>query len=591
MAKGDDKLVEKFRDWFDADTQTRNQDWRTRGWESVKFYAGQQWDAEVVQELAKDNRPALTINKVMPTVHVPCGYQRRNRSEVRLFARKGGTEPIARLGTELIKHAIDSSSGHFEISDVFRDGLVTGMGFLAVDVVFEDDPVNGDVIVSRVSPFDVVGDELNFETDLDKGNHLFRMRWVERDWAKAMYPKVTKAKWLDMDNAESWDEAAVPDDRDEDTYAALESLGIGRGSKLEEARDKRQYRFVDIWWKTPHNVVLAIGVGEDGAPLVIRTKDDKEAAKLEGEGARLVPRVIQVLNKAVLSGDMILEQTVDPFKGINRFPVMRYSPFAVEGLPLGIVDNIKDPQRELNKRRSQALHHLNMVAHSGWDANNLGPTALKNLEDFGTKPGAIIDTTGGTLKPITPQPLSTGHITMSELAARDMEEISGVNPDLTGTNPSSNESGRARLIRQEAGLMVTQIAFDNFNRTLEKMGSFAWDLIRRSEIYSDEEIQAILQEDTLQHFTDEQGNNADFSAMRDWRNSNYGVRVERSPHSPTAKSETSEEMLRMREAGIGIPDDLVVEASELPNKEKVIQRIREVQQAALQAAQAQGAKQ
>jgi hypothetical protein len=54
----------------------------------------------------------------------------------------GGTKAIAELGSALIKHGMESCNGYDAASDCFRDGVITGKGWITVDQVYDRDPIN-----------------------------------------------------------------------------------------------------------------------------------------------------------------------------------------------------------------------------------------------------------------------------------------------------------------------------------------------------------------------------------------------------------------------------------------------------------------
>jgi len=308
---------------------------------------------------------------------------------------------------------------------------------------------------------------------------------------------------------------------------------------------------------------------------------------------RLVERISPVLHQVVVVGDTVLEQKEDPLEGIVRFPFFRYCPYWVDGFVFGVVENLKGAQRELNKRRSQVLHNANQTANSGWKVAKKGnDEAMRKLEQYGSTPGVTLDESdyGGKLDKIEPNKLDQAHFLLAEKAGDDIKEISGVNPDLTGTNPHASESGKARIVRQTAGLMVSEIVFDNFDRTQAGVGEFLWEIIRTSDVYSEQEITAVAQESSLKDFlrTDEATGEVvvDLSPLRNWDQGRYGVRVAAGKAAPTVRIAQFEQMLEAVKAGLPIPARFLIELSDLPNKEQILEELR-----ALSQTQAKGAAQ
>jgi len=244
---------------------------------------------------------------------------------------------------------------------------------------------------------------------------------------------------------------------------------------------------------------------------------------------------------------------------------------------MGVLDNLKEPQRLLNKRESQSLHILNTSAHSWWKiANSSDKKAVRDLRQNGSKPGFIADKSkfGGEIEQGDPRPYDQGYSIEAAKAAESIRSISGVNTALVEKSGEAKESGRAKFLRQEAGLTISETIFDNALRTETKMGTFMWEVIRNSDIYSQEEVAAVVQEQDLKQFMTPDG--LDLSAMKSMALGRYGVRMLRSPNMPTIRRANFETMLEAIKEGIPIPPEFLIALSEFPNKEEIIQFLRKV---------------
>jgi len=595
----DTELVEKIKEWYQGDTEI-NREWVKRAQESFRFYTGmQQWDPQVVGALKASARPALTINRILSTVHMPCGYQRRNRSDLKLYARKGGTVPIAELGTALIKHTMDTSRGEYELSDSFQDGAICGKGWLSLDLDYTNDPLHGDFVIRRESPFDILEDQTNQHYDVNKGMRVFKTWWWDKKEVELTYPRV---KTEDLENAmqaPEWGNERVEPEKDWMDYEPHEYTAnqMNEGPTDDRLLSKVKYLVKEIWFKEYDRVTFLVHVPTLTLKRIQKDQAEKAAAIIKandlGDDYRIIDRIAPVMHKVVCVGDMILEKTEDPLDGIIAFPFFRYCPFWANGYAFGLVDNVKEPQEELNKRRSQVLHAANMTINAGMKVGSAAnKKAIAELEQMGSHPGKIWDLSkfGGVLEAIDPPKLDAAHFKLAEQAADDIKEISGVNSDLLGTDPRASESGKARMVRQEAGLMVNEVMFDNLDRTQSDLGEHLWERVRRSDVYSEQEILAVVPDATLKHFmvrgADGQpvldfatGKPAmDFSKIRQWRTGRYGVKVDRGAQSPTMRMAQFETILEARKAGVMIPDEMIFEMGDFPNKERLIEASRQMRQ-------------
>ena len=595
QAKTETDTIDMLKDWYQG-AAVADGEWRKQALESYQFYTGiRQWDPDIVAALEKAGRPALTINRILPTINLLCGHQRQSRSDITLYARKGGTAPVAALGTELIKHTMDGCLGQYQLSDAFADGLICGKGWIETEVVYTEDPDTGELEVRKVSPFSMLEDQANLAYDLNRGSFVFKVYWMDRRELELQYPK----KAADLPAAtEASDWAGEGRQVEDDRLDYEETAGIEGGGETDEDRHGRQYRVRECWYKRYERVLSLVHL----PTMNLRRLKKRDVPTVKAaiirqpelrQEFRLVERISPVLHQVVVVGDTVLEQKEDPLEGIVRFPFFRYCPYWVDGFVFGVVENLKGAQRELNKRRSQVLHNANQTANSGWKVAKKGnDEAMRKLEQYGSTPGVTLDESdyGGKFDKIEPNKLDQAHFLLAEKAGDDIKEISGVNPDLTGTNPHASESGKARIVRQTAGLMVSEIVFDNFDRTQAGVGEFLWEIIRTSDVYSEQEITAVAQESSLKDFlrTDEATGEVvvDLSPLRNWDQGRYGVRVAAGKAAPTVRIAQFEQMLEAVKAGLPIPARFLIELSDLPNKEQILEELR-----ALSQTQAKGAAQ
>ena len=235
---------------------------------------------------------------------------------------------------------------------------------------------------------------------------------------------------------------------------------------------------------------------------------------------------------------------------------------------MGVVQNLTGPQEEVNKRRSQFLHNLNQTANSGFKVKKILNNYDRHLAKFGSTPGVVLDESkaGGSIERIEPAPLSQGHIRASEMSADEMKEISGANHNLMGqVMESITESGRAIELRQAQGMKVVEVVFDNFARTQKLMATGLVDMIRFTDVYTDDEIRAVVAE------SDEA---IDLSQLKSRKVGKYGISVQAASSSPTMRYAN---FMSLMEIARMYPDrvsaEAVIEQSNLVDKEKLVEQL------------------
>lgn len=556
--------VEKLKQFF-KDSEDGTREWRQRASVGKKFFIGGegQWDPQDIAKLKAEGRPFLTINEIAPVVRIVSGYQRQNRMDIKVLPRRGGSRAIAQTLTELAKHAIDSNNAAYHDSMMFLDGLITGKGWLGMDVDYSYDLVNGDLSIFRVSGFDMYEDPNAKEYDLnDSGRFISRCFWWDKEIVDQMYPEIEKQTGQALADINP-EEGDVRVTQEEDTYRD--------GETSDELNRKHQYRCKEFYWKTWEKKTVSVNI-QTGQVVTIPTAKHialfKKLARL-GQPIKVIDRVVPVLHRATMVGNMLVNQKDDPFNGITTFPYFRFCPYWVDGYIFGMVDDLLDPQREVNKRRSQILHHLNSSANSGWEYEDgaLSKEDEENLKDFGSTPGVNIKYKKGFNKPekISPTTLSEGHLILAKEGENDIKKVSGVNADMLGLPQEKRESGVMMNMRQRQGQLSTEILNDNYRYTKKIYGTALVEVIRMTDLYSDEEIKMVLSESKIP---------PDMQALKNLKTGRYSVTVGESTTSPTIRMANLAILLDAFKQGVPIPLDLIIEQSDLPNKEEIISRIK-----------------
>jgi len=539
-------LVREY--WKHADEGLRDEFARMQ--KGFAFYVGDQWDSADLEKLYIEKRPALTINLILPIINLISGIQRQGRQDITVVARKGGLKKLASAFTQILRHCMDMTDADYETADCFLDGVVGNKGWLNLGVDHTEDPVYGDLAVRKVSPFDMREDPDTKEYDLNKsGKFVIRDSWLDKQALLLNFPQ----KEADL------------------TSGGLELNPTSGDVVGDSERGNLRWRLRECWHRTYEKRIILINTAT-GTMKTIRPEslDLAKAVVLAAKRKWAIKDwVVPVLNKTVTAGNLVLEDILDPYHGVTNFPYYRFCPYWVDGYVMGVVQNLVGPQQEVNKRRSQALHNLNQTANSGFKVKKVLNNYDRHLAKFGSTPGVVLDESkaGGKIERIEPAPLSEGHLTASQISADDMKEISGANFDLLGQIVEGhNESGKAIELRQSQGMKVVEVVFDNFARTQKLMALGIVDMVRHTNVYSDEEIRAIVAE---------QNEDIDINLLKDRKIGRYGIKIASSSSSPTAryaKFMSIMEIARMYPDQIG--PEVLIENSDIPNKEEILQKVK-----------------
>lgn len=474
--QGDVRTANQMKDWFqrawDADTK-----YRTAADEDFKFFNSDQWDPADLALLKEDRRPALTINRIKKQVQLIVGFERQNRFDIRVRPRgeEATDSELAQMLTDMVKFVMDTGGVDYELSDAFKEGMIGGRGWLLPSISFQADPTSGEPRFEQASWREVLKDPASHRYDLTDAQYMIRHRWLSRWQLENLYPhkkaQIARASFH-ADQAES--------DKP------------GSQSLFYDSKEKR-FRVIETWWRKPRRVTYAYDRTSGRFALFGGTADDRNriASKFP---VQFVDRVVQDIKVTVTLGvgGVVLEDKPTPF---TQAPIDRMLPFIpyvadeADGVTRGLVRDLKDPQRETNKRRSQYLHMINTSAVPGWIGDKGAVDNPATFEKTVSRPGfAVWKNTGKALDRVDPARIPVEFFKLDDESRQDMFDI-GVNPDLLGvesTAASDRTSGRAILLRQQTGQVVLGAFFDNLRRTRQLLGTWIVALIQ--QLFTDAKV-------------------------------------------------------------------------------------------------------
>lgn len=547
-------------------------DWRDAAREDLEFYAGIQWGTEEVDKLRRAKRPALTINKIRPMVNLLSGYQRLNRYEPDFLPRTADDLEKAKVAKGVTKYILDKAMFDSVESDAAVRTWLTGRGWY--HVYWEHDWRSGqsDLAIKSISPFDIYLDPECTHDDLSDAEYIAHARWVSKEKVKRIYPEA----------ADTVDGIISRYDQDEE---ALEHIGT---EPLWYTTDLQKCRLVTMWYR--HYERDTVYVLPDGTEIPSDQMDD-----LLREVAQPKPLYRQSIRCATFVGDLLLEDIESPYKH-NRFPYVLVTAYWLgEGdIPAGLVRDLKDPQRELNKRRSQLTHILNTMANRGWltRRGSLTPDQKQRLEMAGSTPGAVLEYEGDKPEPFATDSIPTTFFQTDAQNTNDIREISGINEAMLGMAPAS-QSGRAKELDQRQAVTSITLLFDKLRTAKLRMLRLLWggegNVGLIPQFFTEPKVFRIISDAGQPEFVgvnqpvqagiDPLTGQAVTTLMNDLSTFEFDMIITDTPATPSQRVAAFYALLEMVKSGIPVPPDMVIEASDLPQKEELKARMQAAQQA------------
>lgn len=542
------------------------------------FYRGDQWDESDVAALDAEGRPALTINTVLPTVNTVLGEQSTRRADVQFKPRRGGEEAVAHTLTKLYMQIADNNKLDWVEQQVFSDGLILdGRGYFDVRIDFSDH-VEGEIRITAKDPLDILIDPDAKESDPKTWNEVFETKWMTLDEIEELYGKK-KAEELRFiaENGNGYGRDSI--EYEENRYGDLDSTDDYLGAGIpgdDEYRNVRALRVIERQHKRMTRVMCFVDPETGDARDVPEPWSESKAKKFAKQyGLNLIRKVKRKVRWTVTCDKVVLHDDWSPY---NDFTVVPYFAYFRRGRPFGMVRNLLSPQEQLNKIASQELHIVNTTANSGWmvESGSLVGMSSDDLEEHGAETGLVLEYNRGSTPPVKIQPnqIPTGLDRISQKAALNIKAISGINDSMLGTD-SAEVSGVAIQAKQNRGAIMIQVPLDNLRKTRQYLAEKILDLIqtfyteRRVIMITNEEDPLKPREPMVVNEMTPEG-----QIINDLTIGEYDVVIATAPARDSFDEVQFAEALNLRQVGVAIPDDAIIEYSHLARKQELAKRIR-----------------
>lgn len=477
--KTDKEKIAKFKQWF-RQSHDATERWRELAIESRQFVANQQWSQADIDRLHSQRRPRLTINKILAAILFKSGMQRQQRTKVKLLPFEGGDSRMAELMGALLEYVGNCSRERKIDSQVFTDMIVTGLGFWKVILDFDDDP-EGDIKWERIDPLAVFWDPNCFDAGWEKAEYVIHASWWSLEAAQAQWPEHKEeirkqfGEWLGGESASG------------SGYGNLAAGGEMAGDSNAPQRlwwDKgtQKIRVIEVWYTKRTKVTVVFNT------LTKDTTADEEAVKIAREEVKknpelkdtlkFYPRSVKTIHVAQVLNDIMLDNAESPYTP-NVFPIFPTVGYYFWKEPLGDVEYMKDPQREKNKRRSTMVEMVQRMPHSGFFNKMVGGAKTKDLEEFATGNGAVVNYQDVPPEPIRSPDLPQTLVFLDAKSDAEVRDVVNVTNELLGNNTQRTVSGRAIEARQRSGGITQEPMLDSFEEAKEPAVKFLIGVIQQ----------------------------------------------------------------------------------------------------------------
>ena len=563
-------IKKQMEDFYDS-SSAANIDFQNEASIDSRFEAGDQnVYFELHPEIPSAFRKQFGFNRIKRITNMISGFQRKNRKSTIVVPVENGDQETADQYSKIMSHINRKNQVLETVSDSFHGALISGMSLLNVWIDFRDDPVSGSLKVDNCAYNTFLIDPYFKRTDLSDCNNIWKRSFLNKKQIISLMPDRKTEIELLANNVGS---SAKNDGKFNFMPEAQNITQTGSNNLMTYD----EYYYMDTRKQT---LLIDSTTGE-----TMEWANDTEVGERElAEFLRLQPDItvaeqdIPTVKLAILVNGSMIYDGANPL-GIDRYPfipVMAYFNPSLETYSQrvqGVVRGLRDAQWLYNRRKAIEDDILSSQVNSGYIYKE---DSLVNPDDVfmtGQGKGVALKATAQMtdVQPIQPGQIPPSMFQMSELYAREIMEISGANEELLGS-AVDDKAGVLSMLRQGAGLTTLQPLFDRLDHAQKLLGSVMLEAIQAN--YTPGKIKRIIEEEPSPQFY-----NKAFGK--------YDAAIEEGFNTTTQKQTEFAQLLHLKETGVPIPDEVLIEAATLQNKTKLIETMQKQQEQAQQQQQQQ----
>lgn len=551
-------LLNLLLEWLKTtESATSENNWRTEAQEDYDFYAGKQDTQEVLDLLESQLRSATVYNEVKPKIDMLIGLASQNKRAPMVFPVESNDESLAEVANGAFKHFRRTARvGRNEV-ECFEHMVKSGRALLHF-YIGGDDPFSPEILSKRIHGRDYWLDPLSVEYDLSDARFLFVDKYFTKEELQYYFPTL-----------------------DPDEIKTMSTNNPGNPSFFSQERDK--YRVTECWYRKVEKVFWvmnpltqrseALPAKEyhsfmkkikDGAPM-------PDGTVLKKEDFPAIEKVRRTVHYAIFSNTKVVSYGPSPYKH-GEFPYVQFGAYKDddENRWFGAITMMKDPQRGINVMRRQ-LQHLLQTAPKGILVHESGVVLdIDSYEKRSSEPSYHMEIAPGGMGKIkfTDQPsISPVYGDLISIDTQIMKDSSGIQDSLMGVQTSSREPGVTLRMRQETGMAVLFILFDNYREARLQAGKQLLSLIQ--QYITDEQLIRIEGEEGLKTLKVNSQKDPNQPGFNDISVGRYDLVLDDAMDSQTMRMAILQMLTEYSQNNPGsIPPDLIMEYSDLPPSAK-----------------------
>ena len=290
---------------WDRANNTDRSKWRSKSQKGYDFYLDEQLTMDEEKNLDESGMPSFTINRILPIIEIMKYFVTANSPRWKAVGATGDDTDIAQVHSDISDYCWHLSNGNSIYGQVILDSLVKGVGFFLIDVDQDLDNGKGEVVFSRVDPYDVFVDPASRDFLFRDAGFIMVKKNLSKTQLKNLFPQ--HASKINKVSSSAYSSTFTQRDMESSKVIQPEDISFTYDSKGEEDQiisyyenySKVKVPFVNAFIRVPLT---------DDQEQQLKQSVDVQLQEFEAEVSVQLQEKMMSIDESLQAGEIIPER-------------------------------------------------------------------------------------------------------------------------------------------------------------------------------------------------------------------------------------------------------------------------------------------
>ena len=562
-------------------------EWRSEAEIDVAYYDGDQLSQDTLRKMKENGILPVVMNFSAPAIDAVCGLETITRRDLRCISKDDDSYEVALALNAKFKEATTHTRFHHNVGQQYKKCVTMGLSWL--EVSRQSDPFKYPYQVVNIPWREIFVDHRSREANYSDARYIIRRKWFDQDTLLTHFPSKKNRDIIKMSTRQGGflkDDSISRFERTFHNYAGSLSSNLYAEERWSLQEDewmnnqRNRVGLLEVLYFVPR--IVEVIMMRSGHVIQLNRDSEAHLRLLQSGQGQYRKGPTKIWRQAYFIGS---ERLVDrPLKTNmpHYVPMVGYRKDD-SGAPYALMRRMRSPQENINAKWARINYDLSSrkfyIDEDAVDDIRQTAKELNKATSFIPLKSDRRNERGIIERPNT----ETTNYTFQLLqeSKSNLFDVTGLHPEFMGQIQSAGQSGVAigTLIEQSA--KVLGVILENYSESKLASAKLLFQLIVADMINQENMEVGVEDESGSQNrriILNARG--ADGRMTNELLMARIEVELEPTPMSETYRQQTvqslTEVIKSMPEEMQAIMMDLVVRASQLPQSEEILERIREL---------------